>query len=35
VIAQNEKAASGKVADLQKLVSEGQTWTVSHAGPEL
>ena len=35
VIAQNEKASAGKVADLQKLVSQGETWTVSRAGPEL
>jgi len=33
VIAQNAKAAAGKVADLQKLVSEGQTWTVKDGAP--
>jgi 2-oxoglutarate ferredoxin oxidoreductase subunit beta len=35
VIAQNEKASAGKVANLQQLVSQGQTWTVAHGGPEL
>ncbi len=29
VAAQTEKATAGKVADLQKLVGEGQSWTVS------
>src|SRR3546814_2283237 len=29
VVAQNTTASQGKVADLQKLVSKGQTWTVS------
>jgi len=29
VIEQNVKLAAGKVADLQKLVSKGETWTVS------
>jgi 2-oxoglutarate ferredoxin oxidoreductase subunit beta len=28
VIEQNKTAASGKTADLQKLVSKGQTWMV-------
>ncbi|MFA5989353.1 MAG: 2-oxoacid:ferredoxin oxidoreductase subunit beta [Sphingomonas sp.] len=28
VVAQNSSAASGKVADLQKLVAKGQTWQV-------
>ena len=28
VVAQNEEASQGKVADLQKLVSKGQTWQV-------
>jgi 2-oxoglutarate ferredoxin oxidoreductase subunit beta len=28
VIEQNQAAASGKTADLQKLVSKGQTWMV-------
>jgi 2-oxoglutarate ferredoxin oxidoreductase subunit beta len=29
VVAQNEQLARGKTPDLQKLVSQGQTWTVS------
>ena len=33
VVAQNETASAGKTPDLQKLLSMGQTWTVS-AGPE-
>ncbi len=28
VVAQNAAASEGKVADLQKLVSKGQTWQV-------
>jgi 2-oxoglutarate ferredoxin oxidoreductase subunit beta len=28
VLGQNREAASGKTADLQKLVSKGQTWMV-------
>jgi 2-oxoglutarate ferredoxin oxidoreductase subunit beta len=28
VLEQNREAASGKTADLQKLVSKGQTWMV-------
>lgn len=28
VVAQNRSASAGKVADLQKLVGQGQTWTV-------
>jgi 2-oxoglutarate ferredoxin oxidoreductase subunit beta len=28
VLEQNQAAASGKAADLQKLVSKGQTWMV-------
>jgi 2-oxoglutarate ferredoxin oxidoreductase subunit beta len=35
VVEQNTKASDGKVADLQKLVSKGQTWTVDKAGPAL
>ncbi len=44
VVAQNAKVAEGKVADLQKLVAKGQTWTVGDgaanagsagSGPEL
>lgn len=35
IIAQNVQAAKGKTPDLQKLVSQGQTWTVKHDGPEL
>jgi 2-oxoglutarate ferredoxin oxidoreductase subunit beta len=35
IVQQNELAAKGKVADLQKLVSQGQTWTVAKGGPEL
>ncbi|GLI98282.1 2-oxoacid:ferredoxin oxidoreductase subunit beta [Sphingobium sp. BS19] len=31
VIAQNAMAAKGKVPDIQKLVSQGQTWTVAKA----
>ena len=29
VVAQNAKASEGKVADLQKLISKGQNWTVA------
>ncbi len=29
VIEQNAKLSAGKTADLQKLVSKGETWTVS------
>jgi 2-oxoglutarate/2-oxoacid ferredoxin oxidoreductase subunit beta len=29
VVAQNASAAQGKVADLQKLIAKGQTWTVA------
>ncbi|MES2270950.1 MAG: 2-oxoacid:ferredoxin oxidoreductase subunit beta [Pseudomonadota bacterium] len=35
VIAQNALAAKGKVPDIQKLVSQGQTWTVAKAVPAL
>jgi 2-oxoglutarate ferredoxin oxidoreductase subunit beta len=35
IVQQNELAARGKAPDLQKLVSQGQTWTVSNGGPEL
>ncbi|QUT07405.1 2-oxoacid:ferredoxin oxidoreductase subunit beta [Sphingobium phenoxybenzoativorans] len=35
VVQQNELAAKGKMPDLQKLVSQGQTWTVGKSGPEL
>ena len=28
VVEQNEQGARGKTPDLQKLVSQGQTWTV-------
>jgi len=35
VMAQNATLASGKAPDLQKLVSQGQTWTVTRDGPEL
>ncbi|HWJ69675.1 MAG TPA: 2-oxoacid:ferredoxin oxidoreductase subunit beta [Sphingobium sp.] len=38
VMAQNEHGARGKTPDLQKLVSQGQTWTVKGdeaAGPDL
>ena len=35
IVAQNEQASSGKTPDLQKLLSTGQTWTVSEGGPEL
>ena len=31
VVGQNESASRGKVADLQKLVAKGQTWTVENA----
>ena len=34
VVEQNRQVATGKVADLQKLVSKGQTWTVAE-GPAL
>ncbi len=34
VVAQNNAASEGKVADLNKLLSKGQTWTVAE-GPEL
>jgi len=32
---QHLKAISGKKPDLQKLVSQGETWTVTRGGPEL
>ncbi len=32
---QNKAAAEGKKADLQSLLSKGQTWTVTEGGPEL
>jgi 2-oxoglutarate ferredoxin oxidoreductase subunit beta len=35
VLAQNAAAAAGKVGDLGKLLSKGQTWTVSADGPDL
>lgn len=35
VIEQNRKASEGKKPDLQKLLAEGQTWTVGAHGPEL
>ena len=35
VVQQNELAAKGKVADLQKLVGKGETWTVTKDGPAL
>lgn len=35
VIEQNASASHGKVADLQKLVSKGQTWSVGADGPVL
>ena len=35
IVAQNETAATGKVANLQKLLSQGQTWTISRGKPEL
>jgi 2-oxoglutarate ferredoxin oxidoreductase subunit beta len=35
VIEQNEKASIGKTPDLQKLVSQGQTWTVTGGEPTL
>src|SRR3546814_9769434 len=35
VVAQNTTASQGKVADLQKLVSKGQTWTVSKQPEEV
>jgi len=35
VVAQNEQLARNKTPDLQKLVSAGQTWTVTRDGPEL
>ena len=35
IAAQNALASKGKTPDLQKLVSQGQTWTVAKGGPEL
>ena len=35
VTAQNRTASEGKNADLGKLLSKGQTWTVTEDGPEL
>lgn len=35
VWAQNAAASAGKSADLTKLLSKGQTWTVAEDGPEL
>ena len=35
VVAQNAEAAKGKKPDLQALLSQGQTWTVTEDGPEL
>jgi 2-oxoglutarate/2-oxoacid ferredoxin oxidoreductase subunit beta len=35
VIEQNAAASVGKVADLSKLLSKGQTWTVAEGGPDL
>lgn len=35
VVAQNKAASEGKSADLGKLLSKGQTWTVTEGGPEL
>ena len=35
VVAQNKAASKGKTADLGKLLSKGQTWTVEDGGPEL
>jgi 2-oxoglutarate ferredoxin oxidoreductase subunit beta len=35
VVQQHQRAITGKTADLQKLVSQGDTWTVAHGGPEL
>ncbi|MFC4291918.1 2-oxoacid:ferredoxin oxidoreductase subunit beta [Sphingorhabdus arenilitoris] len=35
VVAQNKSASEGKSADLGKLLSKGQTWTVTEDGPDL
>ena len=35
VVAQNAAASEGKVADLNKLLSKGQTWTVAEGHPEV
>ncbi len=35
VVAQNQAASEGKVADLNKLLSKGQTWTVAEGHPEI
>ena len=32
---QNAAAREGKTADLQSLLKEGQTWTVTEGGPDL
>ncbi|MFX8180097.1 hypothetical protein ABTK97_19450, partial [Acinetobacter baumannii] len=34
VVSQNASASEGKVADLQKLVAKGQTWTVGDMAGE-
>jgi 2-oxoglutarate/2-oxoacid ferredoxin oxidoreductase subunit beta len=35
VVAQNAAASEGKTADLNKLLSKGQTWTVAEGHPEI
>ncbi len=35
VVAQNISASEGKTADLNKLLSKGQTWTVAEGHPEI
>ena len=35
IVAQNAAASQGKTPDLQRLVSKGQTWTVTDPGPDL
>ena len=35
VVEQIEQASKGKTPDLQRLVSKGQTWTVTDPGPDL
>ncbi len=35
VVAQNNAASEGKTADLGKLLSKGQTWTVAEGHPEI
>ncbi len=35
VVAQNKAASEGKIADLNKLLSKGQTWTVAEGHPEI